>query len=133
VIFFVDPVVQKYKSGRQLATTLEFVYPICDVLILGAVAGIFALTAWRPGKTWLLLGLGLFMFTAADSVSAVQAVEGSYQGDYYDFVWTPGALLIAWAAWRPSSSGERACPDAGRAGDRDAAALDQPAAEAGVS
>jgi hypothetical protein len=107
LVFFVDPVVQKYKGGSQFATTLEFAYPVFDVLILGAVAGIFALTAWRPGKTWLLLGLGLFMFTAADSVSAVQAVEGNYQGDYYDFVWTGGALLIAWAAWRPYPAREK--------------------------
>jgi hypothetical protein len=101
LIFFVDPVVQKYKDSSSLRTTLEFAYPICDVLILGAVAGSFALMAWRPGKTWLLLGVGLFMFTCADSFSAVQSVEGTVNDNSYDFVWTAGALLIAWAAWRP--------------------------------
>jgi hypothetical protein len=101
VIFFVDPVVKKAEDASALQTTLEFAYPICDVLILGAVAGTFALTAWRPGKTWLLLGIGLFMFTCADSISAVQSVEGTIDDNSYDFVWTAGALLIAWAAWRP--------------------------------
>lgn len=101
LIFFVDPVVNKYKDASSLRTTLAFAYPVLDVLVLGAVAGTFALTAWRPGKTWLLLGIGLFMFTCADSVSAVQSVEGTLNDNSYDFVWTAGALLIAWAAWRP--------------------------------
>ncbi len=101
LIFFVDPIVKEYKNRSELTTALEFTYPACDVLLLGAVAGIFALTAWRPGTTWLLLGLGLFLFTGADSVSTVQEVKGTYSGNYYDFVWTAGALLIAWAAWRP--------------------------------
>ena len=101
LIFVVDPVVKEHKDASALRTTLEFAYPILDVLILGAVAGTFALTAWRPGKTWLLLGIGLFMFTCADSVSAVQSVKGTIDDNSYDFVWTAGALLIAWAAWRP--------------------------------
>ena len=49
-------------------------------MILGAAIGIFALTAWRPGKMRAArLSLGLCMFAGADSVSAVQIVEGTYE------------------------------------------------------
>jgi hypothetical protein len=107
LIFFVDPVVQEYKSGTTFGRAVEFAYPVCDVLLLGAVAGTFAVTAWRPGKTWLLLGLGLLLFTIADAISAVQTVEGKAETDAYDFVWTAGALVIALAAWLPYPARQR--------------------------
>lgn len=107
LIFFVDPVIQKYKSGTTFGRTVEFAYPVCDVLLLGAVAGTFAVTAWRPGKTWLLVGLGLLLFTIADAIAAVQAVEGTAETDSYDFLWTGGALVIALAAWLPYPARQR--------------------------
>jgi hypothetical protein len=100
-IFFVDPVMDDYEGGSTLSRAVEFAYPVCDVLLLGAVAGTFAVKAWRPGRTWLLLGLGLLAFTVADSIAAVQTVRGTYEAGRYDFLWTGGALVIALAAWLP--------------------------------
>ena len=107
LIFFVDPVVNDYENGSTFSRTVEFAYPVCDVLLLGAVAGTFAVTAWRPGRTWLLLGLGLLSFTIADSIAAVQTVEGTYEAGRYDFLWTGGALAIALAAWLPYPARQR--------------------------
>jgi hypothetical protein len=97
----VQPVFDKSKQANTVGGVIQFIYPVFDVLILGAAIGIFALTAWRPGKTWLLVGLGLAVFAGADSVAAVQTVNGTFEAGTYDFVWAAGALLIAWAAWLP--------------------------------
>ena len=107
VSLFIEPVFQKSREASTVGGVIQFAYPICDVMLLGAAIGIFALTAWRPGKAWLLLGLGLFLFAGADSVAAVQAVEGTFQAGKYDFVWSGGALLIAWAAWMPYPARQR--------------------------
>jgi hypothetical protein len=101
VSLFVEPVFEKSREASTVGGVIQFTYPICDVMLLGAAIGICALTAWRPGRAWPVLGLGLFLFAGADSVAAVQAVEGTFQEGKYDFVWAAGALLIAWAAWMP--------------------------------
>jgi hypothetical protein len=110
VSLVIHPVFEKLDESEVLAGALQFAYPILDVMILGAAIGIFALTAWRPGMTWLLIGLGLALFAGADSVAAVQTVDGTYEVGRYDFVWTAGALLIAWAAWLPYPKRQRPAP-----------------------
>ena len=80
---------------------VEFAYPVADILLLGALLGIFALAGWRPGRTWLLLGAGLAAFGIADSISAVEFVDGTFEFGEYNYLWTGGALLIAYAAWQP--------------------------------
>ena len=88
VSLFVHPVFEKLDESSIVGGAIQFAYPILDVMILGAAIGIFALTAWRPGKMWLLLSLGLCLFAGADSVSAVQIVEGTYEVGKYDFACT---------------------------------------------
>jgi hypothetical protein len=95
------PDVENAQYGSTLGRAIELAYPIGDILVVGAVVGTFALTAWRPGRTWLLLGFGLIMFAAVDSVNSVQTIEGIDPHGSYDFVWTAGALIIAYAAWQP--------------------------------
>jgi len=95
------PMVEEGHQGTTLARVVEFAYPIADILLLGALLGIFALAGWRPGRTWLLLGAGLVVFGIADSVSAVQFVDGTYEFGVYNYLWTAGALLVAYAAWQP--------------------------------
>jgi hypothetical protein len=55
--------------------------------------------AWRPGKVWLMLGLGGITMTIADAAYAVQHARGTATASHYDFLWAAGALLIARAAW----------------------------------
>jgi hypothetical protein len=101
VALIYEPVLEEAEEGSTLGRAVELSYPIGDILILGAVVGVFALTAWRPGRAWLLLGLGLTMFAIADSVNAVQTIRGTYTQGEYGFVWSAGALVIAYAAWQP--------------------------------
>jgi len=101
VALIYEPVLEDSTQGTTLGKAVELAYPIGDILILGAVVGTFALTAWRPGRAWLILGLGLGLFALADAVNSVQTIRGTVpQGDY-DFVWSAGSLLIAYAAWQP--------------------------------
>jgi hypothetical protein len=87
---------------RGVPQLLNFVYPLADLLLIGAVVGLLPLTAWRPGRTWILLGLGLLVLALGDAVYSVQAAARTYTGGQYDFLWSVGAVMIAFAAWQPS-------------------------------
>jgi hypothetical protein len=101
VALVLHPMVEEGERGTTLARIVEFAYPVADILLLGALLGIFALAGWRPGRTWLLLGAGLAVFGIADSISAVQFVDGTFEFGDYNSLWAAGALLIAYAAWQP--------------------------------
>jgi hypothetical protein len=96
-VFVLDPVAEKADEGT-LATIVDFSYPILDLVLLGALLGVYGLLGWRPGRMWLVLGLGLSLITVSDIVSAVQQERGDISGDWM-VSWTVGALLIAYAAW----------------------------------
>jgi diguanylate cyclase (GGDEF)-like protein len=85
----------------QVATDLA--YPIGDMLMLSLVMGVFALTAWRPGRAWTMIGLGLTAMAVADSIYAYQASQGAYiEGTLLDAMWPAATLLVGFAAWEPS-------------------------------
>ncbi len=83
----------------DFSTIVGFSYPILDVLLIGAILGVFGLLGWRPDKVFLLLGLGTLASATVDATFAVQQAKGVAQDNHYAFVWTLGALLIAYAAW----------------------------------
>ena len=87
---------------RGLPQLLNFAYPLADLLLIGAVVGLLPLTAWRPGRMWILLGLGLLVMALGDAAYSVQAAARTYSGGQYDFLWSAGAVMIAFAAWQPS-------------------------------
>jgi hypothetical protein len=98
VAFVIEPTSDSSLRG-QLAIIIEFSYPVLDVLMIGAIVGIFGLLGWRPDLMWILLGTGIVIMTVADSVYAVQEVGGVAGDSRYSFIWTTGAVLIAYAAW----------------------------------
>ena len=81
-----------------VATAVDFAYPVLDVVLIGALLGIYGLLGWRPDAMWLFIGLGVLASTGADAAFAVQQARGVAENGY-DFVWTLGALFIAYAAW----------------------------------
>jgi len=90
-----------HKTVGDLATFVAFLYPVLDVLLVGAVLGVYGLLGWRPDTMWMLIGLAIVSSSIADAVFAVQEAEARavVSGDTYDFIWTLGALLLAMAAW----------------------------------
>jgi hypothetical protein len=101
VALFLQPV-SEHSGASTLADAVDFAYPLGDAVVFGATLGVFALMGWRPGRMWLILGLGLTATGIADAIYSVQALGHSYhQGGIYDAVWAAGAILIAYAAWQP--------------------------------
>ena len=94
-----EPAFQE-EHGSTAARLVNFSYPVLDSLLIGAVIGVYGLLAWHPGRAWLLLGLGCVGMALADGLFAVQQSRDAVLPDSYDFAWTAGALLIAYAAWQ---------------------------------
>jgi diguanylate cyclase (GGDEF)-like protein len=86
---------------KEVATDLA--YPIADLVMLALVMGVFSLTAWRPGRAWTMIGLGLTAMAVGDSIYAYQASQGTYtEGTILDAVWPAATLLVGFAAWEPN-------------------------------
>ena len=98
VALIVEPVAHR-SADSGLAAAVDFSYPILDVLMVGGILGICGLLGWRPGRTWILLGVGCALIALADGVFSVQQARGGLVGGNYDFLWSVGALLIGAAAW----------------------------------
>jgi two-component system, cell cycle response regulator len=94
-----DPVVST-TGGSHLQVATDVAYPLADLLLLALVAGVFAASAWRPGRSWALVGAGLAAMAAADSVYAYQAANQTYvEGTVLDALWPAATLLVGAAAW----------------------------------
>jgi diguanylate cyclase len=105
-----------HKTVGNLATFVAFLYPVLDVLLIGAILGVYGLLGWRPDTMWILIGLAIVSSSVADAVFAVQEAEARavISGDTYDFIWTLGAVLLAMAAWvRAPDSAEQPEPVTG--------------------
>jgi hypothetical protein len=99
-VFVLGPVAEQTRDST-LAEIVDFSYPILDLILLGAILGVFAVTAWRPGRVWLVLAVGIGLMTISDATYAVQQAAGTDIQTDYDFLWSIGALTIAYAAWMP--------------------------------
>ncbi|MHB8531093.1 MAG: putative bifunctional diguanylate cyclase/phosphodiesterase [Solirubrobacteraceae bacterium] len=86
--------------GSLASVTTNMAYPLGDFVLIVFLLGVFALTDWRPGGTWLLLALGFAVMAIADSIYLFQVAEGTYApGTLLDASWPAGFLLLALSAW----------------------------------
>ncbi len=98
---FLIQVVLDHTGGRAITVIVDLAYPVGDVLLLGLVVFAFALTGWRPGREWAVLGAGFVAITTADSVYlALQATNSYAEGTLLDALWPGALLLLAASAWR---------------------------------
>ncbi|MGA2836453.1 MAG: hypothetical protein ABSF84_07650 [Acidimicrobiales bacterium] len=98
IALVVEPSIGRSSLG-WFSSVINFSYPVLDVLLIGAILGIYGLVGWKPDALWILVGMGIVTMSVADAVFAVQRARGATDSDHYDFAWTIGALLVAWAAW----------------------------------
>jgi two-component system cell cycle response regulator len=92
--------VLRTTEGSLTVVVTNLAYPIGDMLLLALVVGVFALSGWRPGRTWLLIGASLGLMAVADSAYLFQTAAGTYsEGTIVDAFWPAGMLLLAAAAW----------------------------------
>jgi diguanylate cyclase (GGDEF)-like protein len=98
--FAVAPIVRA-SNGSAISVATELAYPVGDLLLLSIVAAVFALSRWRPGRAWALLGAALVVGGIADTIFAYQNATGSYAvGTLLDSLWPASALAIGFAAWQ---------------------------------
>jgi diguanylate cyclase (GGDEF)-like protein len=95
------------NEAEALPTAVAMAYPVFDLLLVAAIAGIVASPGLTIGPRWMYLMAGLLVFAAADVVYALLEVSGTYiVGLPLDAAWALGlALLAVWvdAAGRPHS------------------------------
>ena len=107
-IWVFSPMAEASTAGglaEPIEVATDLAYPIGDLLMLAIVMGVFSLTAWRPGRAWTMIGLGLIAMAVADSIYAYQASQGTYaEGTILDAMWPAATLLVGFAAWEPSRS-----------------------------
>jgi len=97
-------------SGAEIAVLLA--YPLGDVVVFGSVLGVFALSGFRPGSFWLVLGGGLALFAATDAIYSIQSIHGTYSGGAaIDAGWPAAHLLIGYAALMPRGEPPRVRSD----------------------
>ncbi|MDX6648456.1 MAG: hypothetical protein QOJ97_407 [Solirubrobacteraceae bacterium] len=96
------PVLDATGNANAGAVATTIAYPLGDLVLLGIVAGVAALTGWRPGRSWLLVGGSMAVFAVADVVYCYQSALGTWvDGSVWDSLFPAAALLLAFAAWQP--------------------------------
>jgi diguanylate cyclase (GGDEF)-like protein len=88
-------------GGRDAATvSVDLSYALGDLLLLGFVIAVFALTGWRPGRALLIVGAGLVTSAVVDGYFLYQSATGSVPSTtLVAALWPAAALLLGVAAW----------------------------------
>ena len=92
------PILDAAAGDDPLATLTNLAYPVADLMLLAIVIAAFGMTGWRPGRVWLLLGLGLGAMAVSDGIYLYQAAKGTYSGGWSTSAgwWPP-----CWWRWPP--------------------------------
>ena len=85
-------------SSSELAIVVAVAFPMFDLVLVAAVAGVAVLGGRHLGNRLLLLLAGLMVFAAADVVYALQVAANTYVvGTVLDAGWAIGlVLLVLW-------------------------------------
>ncbi len=95
-------------GGSPAAVATNLAYPLADVLLLGFLVGIFALSGWRPGRRWLTLAAGMCLLFVADSIFLYEVAKGLYStGNFVDPLWCAAMFTLAFAAWQRPAEARR--------------------------
>lgn len=94
-----EPVIHT-THGTLASVATNLAYPLGDLVLVVFVFGVFALSGWRPGRTWLLIAVGFAVMAIADSIYLFRVAEGTYRpGTILDALWPAGLLMLGLAAW----------------------------------
>ena len=89
------------ERSDTLGSAVNLAYALGDVVLLSLVVGVFSLTAWRPGRPWALLGIGLVLVAVADIAFFLLSAEDIYfEGSLIDLLWPAAMLTIGYGAWQ---------------------------------
>ena len=66
-------------DGSSLAIVTNLSYPLADLVMLGLVVGVLAMTGWPGAGAWGWIAGGLAMFAVADSLYLYGIAVGTYK------------------------------------------------------
>src|SRR5207253_5664376 len=66
---FVLPTIVTGTGGSLGAVVGDLIYPLGDLLLIGFVVGVLAITGWRPGRVLGAVAVGLALGAVADVIS----------------------------------------------------------------
>ncbi len=113
---FVFDFVAEKATGTTLQVITTLAYPLGDIAMVAMVVGVFALTGWRPGRTWSLLLAGLTALVVADIAYTLQSTDATLPGgNWIDPIYLIAAVCLGAAVWQPAEAAEITAP---RRGDR---------------
>ncbi|WP_104163487.1 bifunctional diguanylate cyclase/phosphodiesterase [Cryobacterium sp. N22] len=99
-----------FNSPFSVPVFLSMAFPVLDLLLIAALAGVAAMPGRVLGRSGLLLAVGLLLFATADAVYALQVqVDSVLIGSALNGVWAIGFALIT--AWVLASGRRRPLPD----------------------
>lgn len=108
------PPVLEALGGSPLGVAVSLAYPCGDVVLLGLLSGAFAASKWRAHGGWLLIGLALLLFGAADVVYLSVAGQSTEALNLASVAWPFAFLLLATASWLPPAASGEPIAAAGR-------------------
>ncbi len=101
-------VVVQSTHGRPLVVLTNIAYPLGDIVLLALVVFIFAVSSWRPGRTWSLIACALLLNALGDGIYLYQSAAGTYvEGTWLDTTWPASLILLAFAAWQAPARSRR--------------------------
>ena len=96
------------RDGSPIVVLTNLSYPLGDIILLALLVFVFAVTDWRPGRAWLLIGVALLLNTIGDGIYLYLSAQGRYvEGGVLDALWPASLILIALAAWHAPAPGGR--------------------------
>lgn len=99
--FVFQPVLAS-TAGDPLTVAVTLGYPVADLLLLCFIGVAFALTSWRPDRTWSLIAASFMLTAVADALYVYTASADIYvAGRITDTLWAASSLALALAAWQP--------------------------------
>jgi diguanylate cyclase (GGDEF)-like protein len=97
-------VVVRSTHGSPIVVLTNLSYPLGDIVLLALLVFVFAVSGWRPGRAWLLIGAALLLNTIGDGIYLYQSAIGSYvEGGVLDVLWPTSLILVALSAWQASA------------------------------
>jgi len=98
------PAILSSTGAQGSAVLADLSYPVADVLLVGFVLWVVALTGWRPGRTLGLVAGGFVLGAVIDTFSLWSAATGnsSSVSTSLDWLWPASTLMLAMAAWQPA-------------------------------
>ena len=97
---------EKLFEGASLSVTTSLAYPVCDLLLLGLVAGSSVVVRGRPRATLVLIAVGMALNATGDTFNFVGSP--SHLGDVVGGIaWPASILVFAMSMWAGDGKSDR--------------------------